>query len=374
MGLFDFFKSKKKGIDETTFNSNQYQTEILAFAQMKYFENGQNYEVVKDELTAQGLSYEQNEIIVQSLKQLNSKMTNEFMEELDTGKISGLKIYPNTEHNKEIVNKDTVDKYIGYGAFQMDRGDLDNALELFDKAIELDDKATLAYANKGTLFSKKGDNKEALRFYNEALKIEPNHAQILENKLDLLLEMMRVDITIESEFIDTVKTILITEPNHPNALIYICQFHLKENNFDEALHFVKKLFTNFHSETIAIHLLLETLYKFPKEKALEEFKIFERQLNDSGKYQLTYCKGLYLKGLKFYDGAVKVFEQLNEIQEFSWNYYQIAIIKNLQNKTNDALLFLAKTFELEPELKEDAKQYNELQSLWTNSEFIKLTK
>ena len=374
MGLFDFFKSKKKGIDETTFTSNQYQTEILAFAQMKYFENGQNYEVVKDELTAQGLSYEQNEIIVQSLKQLNSKMTNEFMEELDSGKITGLKIYPNTEHNKEIVDKDTVDQYIGYGAFQMDRGDLDNALELFDKAIGLDDKATLAYANKGTLFSKKGDNKEALRFYNEALKIEPNHAQILENKLDLLLEMMRVDITIESEFIDTVKTILTIDPNHPNALIYIIQFYLKENNAENALISVKKLFTNYHKETISTHLLLDTLFKFPKDRAMEELRIFERQLNDGSKYQLTYCKGLYLKGLGFYDGAVKMFEQLNKIQEFSWNYYQIAIIKNIQNKTNDALLFLEKTFELEPELKEDAKQYNELQSLWTNSEFIKLTK
>lgn len=374
MGLFDFFKSKKKGIDETTFDSNQYQTEILAFAQMKYFENGQNYKVVQDELTTQGLSDEQNDIIVQSLKQLNSKMTNEFVEELDSGKITGLKIIPNTEHNKEIVDKDTVDKYIGYGAFQMDRGDLDNALELFDKAIELDDKATLAYANKGTLFSKKGDNKEALRFYNEALKIEPSHAQILENKLDLLLEMMSIDVTVESEFIDTVKAILEIDPNHPNALIYISQFHLKGNNNDEALHFVKKLFANFHSETIAIHLLLETLYKFPKEKALEEFKILERQLNDSAKYQLTYCKGLYFKGLKFYDGAVKMFEQLNKIQEFSWNYYQIAIIKNLQNKTNDALLFLEKTFELEPELKEDAKQYNELQNLWTHAEFIRLTK
>ncbi|MGF2413463.1 MAG: tetratricopeptide repeat protein, partial [Ferruginibacter sp.] len=87
-----------------------------------------------------------------------------------------------------------------------------------------------------------------------------------------------------------------------------------------------------------------------------------------------YCKGLYLKGMGKYDEAINVYEQLNQLQEFSWNYYQMAIIKNLQNKTNEAIKLLKITFTLEPELKNDAKQFLQLQNLWGNIEFIEITK
>ncbi|NOT94649.1 tetratricopeptide repeat protein [Ferruginibacter sp.] len=372
MGLFNFFKPKKKGIDESTFNSSQYQNEILAFVQVKYFEHRQNYETVLAELEKQGLNNEQGYVVVENLKQLNSKMANEFQQELDSGRITEIKINPNPEHKRGRVDKDQVDKYIGYGAFQMDRGDLDNALELFDKAIELDDKATLAYANKGTLFLKRGDNEKALQFYNKALEIKPNHVLILENKMDLLFEMMNE--SNEIEFINTVKSILQNDPGHPNALIYIIQFYLKENNIESALKSVKILFANHHSENIAIQLLLDIFHKLPEDKALNEFETFKIILTDKAKYQLEYCKGLYLKGMGKYDEAINVYEQLNQLQEFSWNYYQMAIIKNLQNKTNEAIKLLKITFTLEPELKNDAKQFLQLQNLWGNIEFIEITK
>ncbi|QXP78793.1 MULTISPECIES: hypothetical protein [Winogradskyella] len=155
MGIFDFLKPKKNGIDINTFNSKQYQTEITALAQTLYFENDHNYKIVKAKLGKQGLDDNQSNVIIENLKKINSKMVNEFQADLDSGKISEIKIQPNPEHKKGNVDKDQVDKYIGFGAYQMERGDLDNALELFNKAIELDDKATLAYANKGTLFAKK---------------------------------------------------------------------------------------------------------------------------------------------------------------------------------------------------------------------------
>ena len=52
----------------------------------------------------------------------------------------------------------------------------------------------------------------------------------------------------------------------------------------------------------------------------------------------------------------------------------MAIIKNLQNKTNEAIKLLKITFTLEPELKNDAKQFPQLQNLWSNIEFIEITK
>lgn len=62
------------------------------------------------------------------------------------------------------------------------------------------------------------------------------------------------------------------------------------------------------------------------------------------------------------------------IAEFSWNYYQMAIVKNFQHKTDECLALLKKTFELEPELKTDAVSLPYLQNLSSDRNFIELTK
>ncbi|MFN0290347.1 TPR end-of-group domain-containing protein [Pedobacter helvus] len=51
----------------------------------------------------------------------------------------------------------------------------------------------------------------------------------------------------------------------------------------------------------------------------------------------------------------------------------MAIMKSLQGKTDESLALLNTTFQLEPQLKADAKQYPELQNLWSNPQFIVLT-
>jgi tetratricopeptide (TPR) repeat protein len=372
MGLFDFFKLKKKGIDNNLFFSDSYLMEITALAEMYYLENNHDYSIVMKKLENDGLDEFQCNHIVERLKWSIAKKVKIFQNELDSGAIEEIKIIPNPEHKKGKVDQKTIDRYISFGAFQIDQGYLDNALELLDKAIELDDKDTLAYANKGSLFSKKGDNEKALQFYNKALEIEPNHIQVLENKMDLLFEMMNE--SNENEFINTVKSILKNDPNHPNALIYIIQYYLKGNDIENALISVKSLFTNFFMEEIAIKLFLEIFDKLPQDRALYELGVFKESLKDDAKYQLQYCKGLYLKGKGRYDEAILEFEYMNQIQEFSWSYYQMAIIKNLQDKTNEALDLLRTTFRLEAELKTDAKQYIELQNLWTNPTFMEITK
>ena len=60
MGLLDLFKKKYnaggKGVDENTFYSNQFQTEVMAFALWKHGELGGDYAKVKNELLGMGLN------------------------------------------------------------------------------------------------------------------------------------------------------------------------------------------------------------------------------------------------------------------------------------------------------------------------------
>lgn len=288
--------------------------------------------------------------------------------------ISEIKIVPNPEHTSGNTDRDQIDRYIGYGAYQMDRGDLDNALELFDKAIELDENATLAYANKGKLYALKNNTEQALFFTNKALELEPGHQQILENKVDFAFELFQEGKIEEDEFILNIKDVLANDPENPNALIFIIQFYQKENLIDDAARSVRKLFQKYYPENVTIQLMVDTMNMLPEEQAMKQFDIIENESREEAKYQLKYNKGLYLKGIGKYDEAILLYDQLNAVQPFSWNYYQMAIMKNLQGKTSECLELLKTTFELEPELKEDARNFPQLQNLFANPEFINITK
>lgn len=362
------------GVEINKFRSEDYQKEILEYAQKLYFQNNHRYEIVKHELFKDGLNREQADEIVEKLEKRNSEMVDDFQEKLDSGFISEIKIHPNPEHTKGNVDKDQVDKYIGFGAYQMDRGDLDNALELFDKAIELDEKATLAYANKGKLYALKNDNEKALFFTDKALDLEPNHKQIIDSKVDIVFDLFQESKIDESEFITHIKDILVKDSENPNALIYIIQYYLKNNQIDVALQSVKNLFKNYYKEHVTIQLMLDTIGQLSEEEALNQFDLIEKEVNEEAKYQLNYNKGLYLKGIGKFDEAIKLYSDLNKVQEFSWNYYQMGIMKNLQGKTDESIELLKTTFNLEPELKEDAKNFQELENLWSNSKFIEITK
>jgi tetratricopeptide (TPR) repeat protein len=362
------------GIDEKLFQTETYQNNILVKAENLYQKNILNYELVKFNLLKEGLNISQADIIIDKLYKKVTEIVNDFQNKLDSGEISEIKIIPNPEHTKGNVDDDQIDRYIAYGASQMDKGYLDNALELFNKAIELNDKATLAYANKGKLYSLKNDNEKALEFTNKALEIEPNHIQILDNKIDIVYDLLLENKISETEFIANVKNVLQKDSENPNALIYIIQYFLKQNEFDNALQNVKKLFKNHYREPITIQLMLNTLGQLPEEEAINQFRIIESEVNEEAKYQLKYNMGLYLKGIGKFDDAIELYEDLNKVQEFSWNFYQIAIMKNLQGKTEESLKFLRNTFDLEAELKEDAKNFPELQNIWTNPEFIEMTK
>lgn len=371
---FNVSNSKKTGIEETKFNSEDYQKEILDYSQKIYFQNNNRYEIVKHELLKDGLNTQQAEVIIQKLEKKNSDMVNDFQEQLNSGAISEIRIEPNPEHKKGNVNDDQVDKYIGLGAFQMEKGYLENALELFDKAIEIDENATLAYANKGKLYSLQNENEKALFFINKALEIEPNHKQIIDNKVNLVFQLFQEYKIPEEEFIKNIKDILSNDSENPNAQIYLIQYYLKQNQINDALELLKNLFSNYHSETITIQLMLDIFSKLSEKQVFEQFDLIETEVNEEAKYQLHYNKGLYLKGLGKYEEAIQLYNELNKIHEFTWNYYQMGIMKNLQGKTDESLELLKTTFSLEPELKQDAKTFPELENLWTNSKFIEITK
>jgi len=73
----------------------------------------------------------------------------------------------------------------------IDRGDLDNAISAFQRALENDPKLAMAHNNLGILFKQKGQVEQALSHYRKAVELGPASAEIYNNLGILLREMGR---------------------------------------------------------------------------------------------------------------------------------------------------------------------------------------
>ncbi len=70
--------------------------------------------------------------------------------------------------------QDNVRAYINRGRIEMDRGELDNAIEAYTKALELDPNCAVAYSNRGNVYHSIGKFENALEDSNKAIELYPN--------------------------------------------------------------------------------------------------------------------------------------------------------------------------------------------------------
>ncbi|WP_421943628.1 tetratricopeptide repeat protein [Pedobacter sp.] len=210
---------------------------------------------------------------------------------------------------------------------------------------------------------------ESLKSY---LLINPTDKQAVDFTVNLAFEL--IEKIGEAKFIETVDECLILDVQNPTVIGYKIQILIKQRNIQEAIDRVEQLFISYYHQQYVLNLFTGVFNLLEKNEALARFESFAEKLDNDGKYQLTYLKGIYLKGLNDYDDAINLFNDLNAERKFSWNYYQIAIMENLKGNMEKCLLNLKKTFELEPELKEDARSYHELKNLHDNLHFLSLLK
>lgn len=60
------------------------------------------------------------------------------------------------------------------GTQQLEAGNVQNAIELFNRALSLNPKMAVAYQNLGVAYMQAGDNEAALRAFTESIKLTPN--------------------------------------------------------------------------------------------------------------------------------------------------------------------------------------------------------
>ena len=73
-------------------------------------------------------------------------------------------------------------EHVNRGLFYSLDGDLDRAIEQYDKAIRLNPAYALAYRNRGDAYYEKGDDFRAIEDYNQAIRLDPTYASAYSNR------------------------------------------------------------------------------------------------------------------------------------------------------------------------------------------------
>ncbi|MFX1395340.1 MAG: tetratricopeptide repeat protein [Promethearchaeota archaeon] len=227
----------------------------------------------------------------------------------------------------------------------------------------LDDE-TGKYVIEGSNFMALGQYEEALECYEKILEINKNDIDALYKKGRCLLLLEQYEEALECS-----DKILEIDINYKAAINQkgVCLLHLKQ--IDESLKYFNKLLEFDSQDPYALNnkgLCLLILEQY--EEALECFnKILEVDQNN---IRAINQKGLCLLYLKHYDESLECFNKLLELNPTdSYAWYNKACVESLKNETIKAIQSLKKAIELNVEFKNLAKNESDFNNIKNLKEF-----
>jgi tetratricopeptide (TPR) repeat protein len=145
------------------------------------------------------------------------------------------------------------------GVTHAKRGENDNAIAAFNKAVKLDNDFPEALNNLGVALTELGKYDEAIASYEKALSKRPDYAAALYNLADALLEKKRFD-----EAIKNYQKALKLEPKDPDILFNLGVAYHKNNQFPEAIESYNKALEFTPDDPEILHQLGMSLFKAEK--------------------------------------------------------------------------------------------------------------
>jgi len=128
------------------------------------------------------------------------------------------------------------------------------AIEYFDKILEIDPHDKLALTNKGATLTKLGNHEKALEYFNKALEIDPQNIEILSNKGATLASLGKMN-----EALKITDKILAIEPNNVKILIAKASIFSNLERFTDAKNTYERILKIEPSNRFALDYLNENI-------------------------------------------------------------------------------------------------------------------
>jgi len=81
-----------------------------------------------------------------------------------------------------VSSQQTAEEWFYKGVDLYDQGNYDEAIKCYDEAIKLNPQYAEAWSSKGNALVNQGDYDEAIKCYDEAIKLNPQYAKAWYNK------------------------------------------------------------------------------------------------------------------------------------------------------------------------------------------------
>ncbi len=200
------------------------------------------------------------------------------------------------------INPDYADAWgaKGWSLYEMDEAD--EAINCYDKAIEIKPKTPRFWNNKGVALESMEKSDEAFRCYEKAIEIRSNYAVAWCNKGDLLSDLGKHD-----EAIECYERAIQTRPKFEYAwnlkgwtLLELYKYEEALNCFNKAIELDRKNEDSWIGKGSALYYLNRTE---------ESIKCYNKAIDISPDSFAWFTKGNLLLELEKYDESLKCYEK-----------------------------------------------------------------
>jgi len=142
-------------------------------------------------------------------------------------------------------------EYVNKGIVQYQKGNYEEAIDFFNKALEINRKNENAWYRKGLALSDIEKYKEALKAYNEAIKINPEHGNAWHNKGIALNNLLKYKKAIRA-YNKAISINKVTEIKKVHAMPWIYKGFLYYDfkKYEEALKAIENAIKIYENDKI----------------------------------------------------------------------------------------------------------------------------
>ena len=266
--------------------------------------------------------------------------------------------------------REELNYYYNRGDTFFDLGKFEDAIQNYDKAIELDSNVNSAcYYNRGTAYFSLGKFEDAIQDYNKAIDLNPNDDLSYNNKGNAYFSLGKFEDAIQ----DYNKAI---DLNPNNASYYYNRGTTFANleKFEDAIQdYNKAIDLNPNDESVYYNRGVAFIYLNEYEKAIENLsKAIDLDPNFSDAYNI---RGVSYVNQKKFSEAIKDFSKAIDLNPNDKEYYyNLGNLYSNLNEYEKAIENLSKAIDLDPNFSDACDVIGIISTIQNNEKVIKFGK
>jgi tetratricopeptide (TPR) repeat protein len=231
------------------------------------------------------------------------------------------------------------------GTIFLNRGRLDEAAEYYHRALDIYPSFAEAHNNMGILLAKQGRTSEAIKQYQKAIELDPDRAEMYNNLGKLLVTQGRITEAIEQfqKALEIKPDFAAVHDNWGNALV------MKGRNDEAAKHYLQALQLNpdFGEAHNGLGALL--LAQGRTAEALEHFRKAVELMPNNAEVQINFGTALAAQGQT--SEAIQCYKKAIDLEpDYAKAHYNLANIFAAQGKLDEAIEHYQQAVNLVPDL------------------------